>query len=373
MQKIMLVFGTRPEAIKMCPLVNEMKKNEEFEVKVCVTAQHREMLDSVLKVFNVVPDYDLDIMAHGQSITEISCKVLKGIDEILKKEKPNLVLIHGDTSTTLSAGMAAFYNKIPIGHVEAGLRSGNIYSPYPEEFNRKLVGHFAELHFAPTLGNKKNLLKEGILEEKIFVTGNTVIDALKSVINEEYIFCNNELNKIDYNNKKVILITTHRRENLGEPMQNIFRAIKEIVAENKNVIAIIPIHKNPLIRAIANEILNGIENVLIIEPLDYVPFANLMSRVYLIATDSGGIQEEAPALGKPVIVLRTETERPEAIEAGTVKISGINLKNIKKDIQTLLDNKKKYLNMSNAVNPYGIGESSKIIVEILKKYKFKDN
>lgn len=366
MKKIMIIFGTRPEAIKMCPLINELKKDNNFDVKVCITAQHREMLDSVLKIFNVNADYDLNIMSHGQSIIDISCKVLKGVDLIIKKEKPELVLVHGDTSTTLSAGMAAFYNKIPVGHIEAGLRSGNIYSPYPEEYNRRLVSNFAEFHFAPTIGNRKNLLKEGILEEKIFVVGNTVIDALKSIIEDNYIFQDKQLNEIDYQNKKILLVTAHRRENWGEHMENIFNAIKEIILENDNVLAIFPMHKNPLIRELADKILGGIENILLIEPLDYVPFANLMSKSYIIATDSGGIQEEAPALGKPVIVLRTETERPEAVAAGTVKISGVQKERIKNDIQKLLIDKEEYKKMANAINPYGIGESCRKIVEILK-------
>lgn len=367
MKKIMLVFGTRPEAIKMCPLVNELKKYKCFDVKVCVTAQHREMLDKVLKIFSVIPDYDLDIMTHGQTIIDINSKVLKGIDKIIKEENPDLLLIHGDTSTTLSAGMAAFYNKIPVGHIEAGLRSGNIYSPYPEEFNRKLVAHFTKFHFAPTEGNKRNLLKEGIEEEKIFVTGNTVIDALKSVIDKNYIFQDKILNEIDYENKKVLLITAHRRENWGEPMENIFNAIKEIVLENKDVIAIFPIHKNPLVREVANRILGKLENIKLIEPLDYIPFANLIAKSYLIATDSGGIQEEAPALGKPVIVLRTETERPEAVEAGTVKISGIKKDVIKKDIEDILNKKSEYEKMANAINPYGNGDAVQLITNILKK------
>ncbi|WP_421278801.1 non-hydrolyzing UDP-N-acetylglucosamine 2-epimerase [Aeromonas veronii] len=367
-KKIMLIFGTRPEAIKMCPLVNELKKSDLLEVKVCVTAQHREMLDKVLDIFNVVPDYDLNIMAHGQTIIDINNKVLSGVDEIIKNENPDLLLVHGDTSTTLSAGMAAFYNKVKVGHVEAGLRSGNIYSPYPEEFNRKLVSHFTHFHFAPTEGNKKNLLDEGIAEGSIFVTGNTVIDALKSVENDDYIFENDLLNKIDYNSSKVILITAHRRENLGLPMVNIFNAIKEILEEHENVIAIFPMHRNPLVRNIANEILGDVSNAILIEPLDYVPFANLMARSYLIATDSGGIQEEAPALGKPVIVLRTETERPEAVSAGTVKVSGVDKSKIKEDIIHLLECKDAYERMSQAVNPYGVGNACKQIREVLENH-----
>lgn len=367
MKKIIVIFGTRPEAIKMCPLIKELKKEKKFDVKVCVTAQHREMLDKVLKIFDIKPDYDLNIMSHGQTVIDINFRVLRGVDEIIKKENPDLVLVHGDTSTTLAAAMAAFYNKVPVGHVEAGLRSGNIYSPYPEEFNRKLVGSFAEFHFAPTVGNKNNLLKDGISEEKIFVTGNTVIDALKSVVNSNYLFEDKTLNRIDYLNKKVILITSHRRENLGKPMENIFNALKEIVLENEEVIAIFPMHKNPAIRESANKILGTIENILLIEPLDYIPFANLMSKSYIIATDSGGIQEEAPALGKPVIVLRTETERPEAVEAGTVKISGVEKDTIKKDILFILKNEVEYKKMANSVNPYGNGEAVKKIISTLKK------
>lgn len=365
--KVMLVFGTRPEAIKMSPLVNALKKDKRFEIKVCVTAQHREMLDSVLEIFNIVPDYDLNIMAHGQTITDISTKVLKGVEEVIKAEKPDMVLVHGDTSTTLNAAMAAFYNQIPVGHVEAGLRSGDITSPYPEEFNRKLVGTFADIHFAPTEGNVKNLLSEGIENEKIYLTGNTVIDALLEVVKEEYEFEDDKLNNIDYENKKIILLTCHRRENWGSPMENIFIGIKEIIDQEKDVEIIFPMHKNPSIRELAKKIFGNNPKIHLIEPLDYEPFANLISKSYIIMTDSGGIQEEAPALGKPVLVLRTETERPEAVEAGTVKIVGIEKENIVKEALKLLNNNEQYEEMANAINPYGDGNACKKIIEILNK------
>ncbi len=365
--KVMLVFGTRPEAIKMCPLVNKLKKDNRFDVKVCVTGQHREMLDSVLEIFKIKPDYDLDIMAHGQTVVDISIKVLKGVDEIIKKENPNILLVHGDTSTTLNAAMAAFYNQVLVGHVEAGLRSNDIYSPYPEEFNRKLVGSFAEIHFAPTLGNFNNLLNEGVEKEKIYITGNTVIDALLEVIEEKHVFEDRELNEIDYENKKVILLTCHRRENWGVPMENIFEAVKEITDKNEDVEIIFPMHKNPRIRELANRVFNGNNKIHLIEPLDYKPFANLIAKVHLIMTDSGGIQEEAPALGKPVLVLRTETERPEAVTAGTVKIIGIEKENIVNETLKLLNSEKEYEKMSNAVNPYGDGKTCDLILDILSK------
>lgn len=366
--KVMSVFGTRPEAIKMAPLVKALEKDERFESIVCVTAQHREMLDSVLEIFDIKPQYDLDIMAHGQTIIDISNKVLKGVDEVIKKCEPHIVLVHGDTSTTLNGALAAFYNKVNIGHVEAGLRSYDIYSPFPEEANRKLTGVIANLHFAPTKTNEKNLLSEGVNYEKIYVTGNTVIDALLSVINENHVFEDNILNNIDFDNKKVILLTTHRRENWGKPMENIFEAIIDIIKSNKDSEVIFPMHKNPAIRKLAYKYFeNHLDKVHLIEPLEYVDFTNLMSKVYLIMTDSGGIQEEAPALGKPVIVLRTETERPEAVEAGTVKLAGINKENIVNIANELINNEESYNVMAKATNPYGDGMACGRILEIIEK------
>ena len=364
--KVMSVFGTRPEAIKMAPLVKMLEKDERFESIVCVTAQHREMLDSVLDIFDIRPQYDLNIMSHGQTIIDISNKVLKGVDEVIKEVTPHIVLVHGDTSTTLNGALAAFYNKIPVGHVEAGLRSYDIYSPFPEEANRKLTGAITSLHFVPTKTNMDNLLSEGISKEKIFITGNTVIDALLSIINENHIFENKVLNNIDFKNKKVILLTTHRRENLGEPMENIFKAMIELIENNKEVEVIFPMHKNPSIRELAYRYFDTYkEKVHLIEPLEYVEFANLMSKVYLIMTDSGGIQEEAPALGKPVIVLRTETERPEAIKAGTAKLSGIEKDNIIDVANELIRNESSYQVMAQTINPYGNGMSCENIINIL--------
>ncbi|WP_411169802.1 non-hydrolyzing UDP-N-acetylglucosamine 2-epimerase [Clostridium sp. MB05] len=369
MQKIRVlsVFGTRPEAIKMAPLVKALEKDDIFESIVCVTAQHREMLDSVLDIFNIKPQYDLDIMAHGQTIVDISNKVLNGVDEVIKKCSPDIVLVHGDTSTTLNGALAAFYNKVPVGHVEAGLRSYDIYSPFPEEANRKLTGVITNLHFAPTKTNESNLLSEGISNEKIYVTGNTVIDALLSVVNKNHIFEENALNKIDFENKKVILLTTHRRENWGEPMENIFKAIIKLIENNKAVEIIFPMHKNPSIRELAHKYFDSYKGkVHLIEPLEYVEFTNLMSKVYLIMTDSGGIQEEAPALGKPVIVLRTETERPEAVESGTVKLAGIEKEIIVSTANELINNDEAYKIMEQATNPYGDGKACERILEILK-------
>ena len=366
--KVLSVFGTRPEAIKMCPLVKLLEKDERIDAKVCVTAQHREMLDSVLDIFDVKPDFDLNIMAHGQTIIDICNKVLTGVDKVLKEFRPDIVLVHGDTSTTLNGALAAFYNKVPVGHVEAGLRTGDMYSPFPEEANRKLTGAIATLHFAPTESNEANLAKEGITEN-VFRTGNTVIDALLSVINKEHKFEDEELNKIDFENNKVILLTAHRRENWGEPMKEIFKAVNELVIKNDDVDVIFPMHKNPLIREIAAEEFKEIENrVHLIEPLEYVDFANLMAKCYLIMTDSGGIQEEAPALGKPVMVLRTETERPEAIEAGTVKLAGVKKEDIFNIANELVNDKGTYENMAHAANPYGDGKACERILNHIVEY-----
>lgn len=366
--KVMSVFGTRPEAIKMCPLVKELEKNEKIESIVCATAQHREMLDAVVNMFDVKADYDLDIMAHGQTIVDVSNKVLTGVDKAIKDCNPDIVLVHGDTSTTLNGALAAFYNKVAIGHVEAGLRSGDIYSPFPEEANRKLTGALATLHFAATPSNELNLNNENI-KDNIFITGNTVIDALVSVVDKKHKFTDETLNKIDFEKNKVILLTAHRRENWGEPMKNIFSAIKKIVEENENVQVIFPMHRNPLVRDLAKAAFKGMENnVFLIEPLEYIDFTNLMAKCYLIMTDSGGVQEEAPALGKPVLVLRTETERPEAVEAGTVKLVGIEEEKIFIEGNKLIRNIDEYTKMSKAANPYGDGKASNRIIDAILYY-----
>ena len=350
MIKVLSVFGTRPEAIKMCPLVKKLEKDNRFESIVCVTAQHREMLDTVLEIFKVKPDYDLNVMSHGQTIIDLSNKVLKGVDEVIKTCQPDIVLVHGDTSTTLNGALAAFYNQSTVGHVEAGLRTYDMHSPFPEEANRKLTGVLAELHFAPTTTNEKNLLNEGISSEKIHITGNTVIDALLSVIDKNLVFEKDVLDQIDYDNKKVILLTTHRRENWGQPMENIFKAMIKLVEENDDVEVIFPMHKNPAIRELAHNYFDKYEEKIhLIEPLEYVEFANLMERVYLIMTDSGGIQEEAPTLGKPVIVLRTETERPEAVVAGTIKLGGVEIDRIYDLSMELLNDKVEYEKMVKSI------------------------
>ena len=366
--KVLSVFGTRPEAIKMCPLVKALEKEKGIESIVCVTAQHREMLDAVLDIFDVKPQYDLNIMKHGQTIVDVSNKVLSGVDSVIKECKPDIVLVHGDTSTTLNGALAAFYNQVPVGHVEAGLRSGDIYSPFPEEANRKLTGAITTLHFAPTKSNEQNLLNEGITKN-VYITGNTVIDALLSVINDNHSFTDQSLNNIDFANEKVVLLTAHRRENWGEPMKDIFAAVRELAEKNDDVRIIFPMHKNPMIRELAAKAFEGIaEKVNLIEPLEYVDFANLMSKCYLIMTDSGGIQEEAPALGKPVMVLRTETERPEAVEAGTVKLVGIEKNRIFECANDLIRDDLEYKKMAQAVNPYGDGKSCERIIKIIKNY-----
>ena len=368
MIKVMTLFGTRPEAIKMAPLVKALEADPEIESVVCVTAQHRQMLDQVLSVFDIEPDHDLNIMKSSQTLSEITSRVLLGVEEILKKEKPDLVLVHGDTTTTLSGALAAFYQQIPVGHVEAGLRSGNIYSPYPEEMNRMLATRIAEIHFAATDGNVDNLIREGISQNVIYRTGNTVIDALMMVIKKDFVFDEPILNEIDYENKKVILVTAHRRENLGEPMENIFGAIRKIVEDFADVEVVFPIHMNPAVRAIADKHLSAHSRIHMIEPLEYDAFANLIGRSTLILTDSGGIQEEAPAIGKPVVVLRTETERPEAVEAGTVAIAGVSFDAIYDITSELLSDEAKYKSMSDAINPYGDGKASSRIVEAIKSW-----
>lgn len=366
--KVLSVFGTRPEAIKMCPLVKVLEKDDRIESIVCATAQHREMLDTVLDIFDVKPQYDLNVMSHGQTIVDVSNKVLTGVDKVIKECNPDIVLVHGDTSTTLNGALAAFYNQKPIGHVEAGLRTGDIYSPFPEEANRKLTGAIATLHFSATESNKSNLERENI-NKNIYITGNTVIDALLSVVDKNHKFDDKNLNNIDFENKKIVLLTAHRRENWGEPMKDIFAAVKELVTKNQDVNVIFPMHKNPLIRELANESFKGVEDKIhLIEPLEYVDFANLMAKCYLIMTDSGGIQEEAPALGKPVIVLRTETERPEAVKAGTVKLAGIKKEDIFNIADELINDEEAYNKMAHAVNPYGDGKACPRIVEHIVEY-----
>lgn len=366
--KVLSVFGTRPEAIKMCPLVKVLEKDDRIESIVCATAQHREMLDTVLDIFDVKPQYDLNVMSHGQTIVDVSNKVLTGVDKVIKECNPDIVLVHGDTSTTLNGALAAFYNQKPIGHVEAGLRTGDIYSPFPEEANRKLTGAIATLHFSATESNKSNLERENI-NKNIYITGNTVIDALLSVVDKNHKFDDKNLNNIDFENKKIVLLTAHRRENWGNPMKDIFAAVKELVTKNQDVNVIFPMHKNPLIRELANESFKGVEDKIhLIEPLEYVDFANLMAKCYLIMTDSGGIQEEAPALGKPVIVLRTETERPEAVKAGTVKLAGIKKEDIFNIADELINDEESYNKMAHAVNPYGDGKACPRIVEHIVEY-----
>lgn len=365
MKKVMLVFGTRPEAIKMCPLVNELKTRDTIKTVVCVTGQHRQMLDQVLDVFDVVPDYDLSIMKERQTLFDVTINILNKIKEVLEKERPDVVLVHGDTSTTFVTSLACFYMQIPVGHVEAGLRTYNIWSPYPEEFNRQAVSIISQYNFAPTELSKKNLLNEGKREETIYVTGNTAIDALKTTVQENY--THPELKWAD--GSRLILITAHRRENLGEPMKNMFRAIRRVMDEYPDVKAIYPIHMNPIVREIANEILGGDERIHIIEPLDVLDFHNFQSRSFMILTDSGGIQEEAPSLGKPVLVMRDTTERPEGIVAGTLKLVGTDENIIYQNFKLLLENKIEYEKMSNASNPYGDGLASKRIADILEGKK----
>ena len=363
MKKVMLVFGTRPEAIKMCPLVNELKTRKELETVVCVTGQHRQMLDQVLEAFQVEPDYDLSIMKDRQTLFDVTTNILNKIKEVLEKEKPNVVLVHGDTSTTFVTALACFYLQIPVGHVEAGLRTYNIYSPYPEEFNRQAVSIISQFNFAPTELSKNNLLKEGKKEETIFVTGNTAIDALKTTVREDYTHPDLEW----ASDSRLIMITAHRRENLGEPMKHMFRAIRRVMDEHPDVKAIYPIHMNPVVREIADSILGDDERIRIIEPLEVLDFHNFLNRSYMILTDSGGIQEEAPSLGKPVLVMRDTTERPEGIAAGTLKLVGTDEEVIYQNFKMLLENEEDYRKMSNASNPYGDGFACKRIADILEK------
>lgn len=368
MKKIMCVFGTRPEAIKMAPVVKAIEQNENLQSMVAVTAQHREMLDQVLQLFHIKPDYDLNLMKQGQTLTDITSGVLRGLEEIFKKERPDLVLVHGDTTTTFAAALAAFYQQIPVGHVEAGLRSGKMYSPYPEEVNRKLTGVMTTLHFSPTPEARQNLLQENIGDTAIFVTGNTVIDALLATAKQTYQFEDVALQQLLDSLGKKVLITAHRRENQGTPMVHIFQAVRRLHETLPDVQFIFPIHKNPRVRELATQILGDLERVHIIEPLDYEPFANVMSRVDLILTDSGGVQEEAPALGKPVLVLRDTTERPEAIKAGTVALVGTDESLIYDTALHLLTDEAAYRKMANAVNPYGDGKASGRIMQAIEYY-----
>lgn len=371
MIKILSVFGTRPEAIKMAPLVSVLQKNNHIDSKVCVTAQHREMLDQVLDIFEIRPDYDLDIMKKRQSLMDITISALKGLEEVIRELKPDMVLVHGDTTTTFVGALASYYNQVKVGHVEAGLRTFNKFFPYPEEMNRKLTGAIADIHFSPTLNSKKNLLKEGVRENSIYITGNTVIDALKTTVKKEYEFKNPLLKKIDYS-KKIIMVTAHRRENLGEPLKNICTALKEISQSYKDTEIVYPVHMNPAVRDIVFPMLGNIDGIHLIDPIDVMEMHNLMDRCYLILTDSGGLQEEAPSLGKPVLVLRAETERPEAIEFGTLKLAGTEKKNIYELTAMLLDDYDEYKKMATAVNPYGDGfASQRILDSILYDFRIK--
>ena len=361
--KLMTVFGTRPEAIKMCPLVLEMQKYPDFiEPIVAVTAQHREMLDQVLQLFAIKPDYDLNIMTAGQTLYDVTGRALAGLKDVLAEAQPDMVLVHGDTTTTFVGALASFYAQIPVGHVEAGLRTGNKFSPYPEEMNRKLTGAIADIHFAPTSTSKNNLLKENIDPAAIVVTGNTVIDTLQTTVKADYRFTDFGLQKALAGGKRLILVTTHRRENLGEPMRHVYQALRKVLENHPDVEAIFPVHKNPKVREIVDEELGKLAQVHLIEPLDYEPFANLMAKVDIVLTDSGGIQEEAPALGKPVLVLRDTTERPEAVDAGTVKLVGTAYDDVLRETSLLLDDSKYYQSMAEAANPYGDGRACERII-----------
>ncbi len=366
--KVITIFGTRPEAIKMAPLVKELEKNPNIENKVCVTAQHRQMLDQVLDLFDITPDFDLNIMQSKQTLTGITTRVLEGLEDIFEKENPNLVLVHGDTTTTFAGALAAFYQKIKVGHVEAGLRTFDKYFPFPEEMNRKLTGSMADLHFAPTAGSKSNLLREGIDEKDIFVTGNTVIDAMEFTVEDSYVFNNVELNGIEYNKKKVIMVTAHRRENWGDGIENICNALKRIVEENNDVEIVYLVHLNPVVKDVVYRILGGVPRVHLLPPLDTKETHNLMNRCFMVMTDSGGLQEEAPHLGKPVLVLRDVTERPEAVKAGTVKLVGTDITTILNAANELIRNSAEYDKMSRAINPYGDGKASERIVHAILNY-----
>ena len=372
--KVMSVFGTRPEAIKMAPLVIELDKNPNIESVVCVTAQHRQMLDQVLEIFDIKPDYDLNIMKDRQTLVGITARVLEGLDEVIKEAKPDIVLVHGDTSTSFVGALAAFYNQTMVGHVEAGLRTYDIYSPFPEEMNRCLTGRIAKMHFSPTMRNKNNLLRENVCEDNIYITGNTVIDAMKTTVKDDFVFKTDVINNIDFTSKRVITMTAHRRENLGEPLENICRAVKRLVEKYDDVEFVYPIHMNPAVRETVNKIIGNLDRVNIIEPINVDELHNLMARSYMILTDSGGIQEEAPSLGKPVLVLRKETERPEAVEAGTVKLAGVEEEVIFNMACELLDDKNAYDKMAHSANPYGDGNASlRIIDAILYEFGINNN
>lgn len=366
MLKVMTVFGTRPEAIKMAPVVLELKKHpDQIQTIVAVTAQHRQMLDQVLDLFQITPDYDLNIMSQGQTLYDITTRSMQGLKSVMEVEKPDLVLVHGDTTTTFAGALAAYYQQIPVGHVEAGLRTGNIYSPFPEEMNRKLTGAIAAIHFSPTDTAKHNLLREGVDPSHIYVTGNTVIDALMTTVDEGYDFEDEELHTVDFKQHRIILLTTHRRENLGEPMRHIYKALRQIIEEIPDTEIVFPVHRNPLVRKVVEEELAGVDRIHLIEPMEYEPFANLMHHSCLVLTDSGGIQEEAPSLGKPVLVLRDTTERPEAVEAGTVRLIGTDRDRVYTETKRLLTDQAAYDAMSNAVNPYGDGLASQRIVQAI--------
>lgn len=362
--KIMAIFGTRPEAIKMAPVVRELLKHPEIETKVCLTAQHREMLDQVVDLFQLPVDYDLDIMKQGQSLYDITDRVLLGLKEVLEKEKPDLVLVHGDTTTTFSATLAAFYQQIDVGHVEAGLRTGNMYSPFPEEANRRLTSVLTTLHFAPTETARQNLLKENQKDDHIFTVGNSVIDALLATVKKDYVFEDKELQDIK-EHKRIILVTTHRRENLGEPMRNVYRALRRLVETVPDMEVVFPVHRNPLVRQAVKEVLDGVPGIHLVDPMEYEPFTNLMARSAIILTDSGGIQEEAPSLGKPVLVLRDTTERPEAVASGTVKLVGTDEDKVYDTAYKLLTDEKAYKEMAESINPYGDGHTSERIVQAI--------
>lgn len=372
--KVMTVFGTRPEAIKMAPIVLELQKHPDTILPVvAVTAQHREMLDQVLNLFQIKPDHDLNIMAAGQTLFDITTRAMMGLDKVLTEEKPDIVLVHGDTTTTFAGALAAYYHQTAVGHVEAGLRTHNKYSPFPEEMNRRLTGCIADLNFAPTSTSEANLLAENVPPESIFVTGNTVIDALHHTVRDDFDFQEESLKDVDFQNKRIILVTTHRRENLGEPMRHVYKALKQLTEEFDDVEVVFPVHKNPKVREGVNEELGGLAKVHLIDPLDYEPFANLMHKAHLILTDSGGVQEEAPALGKPVLVLRDTTERPEAVDAGTVKLIGTDRERVYEEAKKLLTDEAEYSRMAESVNPYGDGKAAaRIIQAILYHYGLAD-
>jgi UDP-N-acetylglucosamine 2-epimerase (non-hydrolysing) len=370
-KRVLVVFGTRPEAIKMAPVVKALEACSGLSVRVAVTAQHREMLDQVLELFNIVPDYDLDIMGSNQTLEQITSRVLEGMSDVFRKAQPDIVLVHGDTTTTFAASLSAFYNQVAVGHVEAGLRTGNKYSPFPEEINRKITTALTDLHFAPTGLNRENLLKEGVCKESIFVTGNTVIDALHMIVNNDYEFDPSivDLNKVG--DKKLILLTCHRRENWGTPMQEIFAAIKDTVGNDPAYEIIFPVHLNPKVQQAAREAFKDVTNIQLIEPLQYEAFSNLMNKSHLILSDSGGVQEEAPSLGKPVLVLRDTTERPEAVDAGTVRMAGNNYQQVRDAIELVLGNADIYEAMAQAKNPYGDGTAARQIIELLNQRQDK--